>query len=319
MTRWLPILGFLMLSCSACADQVVPLLTIEEYRICAKDVAKPDRFEYARRIPASALDKRRSWREVRSAQPSFSGDLSDAIPQLKSFGCTLVKTNHGAKYEQYELRKNGKIVLSHISNMDRFLIDGTGKHFALVAYVEKDRSYEFVLCVDGKVQCRGGRSLAVAFVGADVMSIWATGYRQGAIMDCAVKRGSETVYTFSTVESPTDDPIRVLMPATLGGDGWVLEYDNHLVVSGVDIGKAKGYRRIFSYNRVRGKDLYFVEKDGKIRICYGGRLMPQVYDDVVHYQCCEPGMYNVRGNEHMVCFHALKDGYWYYVEAGIYK
>ncbi len=52
----------------------------------------------------------------------------------------------------------------------------------------------------------------------------------------------------------------------------------------------------------------------------GGQIVePYRYDDIVHYLCCEPGMFNAAGNDTMVWFYALRDGVWHYVEAGVYR
>ena len=51
---------------------------------------------------------------------------------------------------------------------------------------------------------------------------------------------------------------------------------------------------------------------------YDGNIFHGMYEDVIHYKCCEPSLFNIRSNDNMVWFFALKDGYWYYVEAGIY-
>ena len=51
---------------------------------------------------------------------------------------------------------------------------------------------------------------------------------------------------------------------------------------------------------------------------YGGRTLPHVYDQVFHNQCCEAAIHNVETLGDAVLFHALWDGTWYLVEAGIY-
>jgi hypothetical protein len=51
---------------------------------------------------------------------------------------------------------------------------------------------------------------------------------------------------------------------------------------------------------------------------YGGRTLPNVYDQVFHNQCCEAAMHNVQTLGDVVLFHALWDGTWHLVEAGVY-
>jgi len=75
---------------------------------------------------------------------------------------------------------------------------------------------------------------------------------------------------------------------------------------------------------LHGEPFYFFapaasSPGGRIAMSYAGQeVVPYVYDEVVHYQCCEPSMFNLSGNETMVWFYGLRDGMWYYVEAGVY-
>ncbi len=65
---------------------------------------------------------------------------------------------------------------------------------------------------------------------------------------------------------------------------------------------------------------YFIIASLKISlyISYNGKTYSNTYDEVIHYKCCEPAAFNISNNENMVWFYALKNGFWYYVEAGIY-
>ncbi|MCD4818595.1 MAG: hypothetical protein K8S23_07870 [Candidatus Cloacimonetes bacterium] len=77
-------------------------------------------------------------------------------------------------------------------------------------------------------------------------------------------------------------------------------------------------KSVFLYRIINDKPFYFLEENGKISILYGDKIYPTEYEDVIHYKCCEPGAFNIRSSDYMVCFYALKRDYWYYVEAGNY-
>jgi hypothetical protein len=50
---------------------------------------------------------------------------------------------------------------------------------------------------------------------------------------------------------------------------------------------------------------------------YGGHTLPNTYESVVHNRCCEAAIHNVEAGPDTVWFHALRDGIWYFVEAGV--
>jgi len=115
------------------------------------------------------------------------------------------------------------------------------------------------------------------------------------------------------------DPVSHTIKRFLEVDGsWVLEYENHVVIDGTDLGRKNGYDAVFGYRTVAGKPFYFFERNGRTRMAYRGRPLPYVYDEVVHYKCCEPATFNPGSSKNMVWFHARKAGYWYYVEAGVF-
>ena len=57
---------------------------------------------------------------------------------------------------------------------------------------------------------------------------------------------------------------------------------------------------------------YFFEKDGLVRISYGGQVLPNAYEQVFHNHCCEAAIHNVEFGPDAVWFHALREGIWYF-------
>ena len=101
-------------------------------------------------------------------------------------------------------------------------------------------------------------------------------------------------------------------------DRWVVEANGMLIVDGEIVNQAWGYDEIFGSRLLNGQPFYFGVRDGQTYLVYDGRPLPVKYDQVYHGMCCEPGAFNVSGNEQMVWFYALRDGIWYYVEMGAY-
>ena len=99
---------------------------------------------------------------------------------------------------------------------------------------------------------------------------------------------------------------------------WILETFAGVIMDGESLSKQLGVDETFHYVILQGRPLFFFKKNGQIRISYSGETLPLAYDEVVHHQCCEPAAFNIRSNEHMLWFYALKEGTWYYVEIGAY-
>jgi hypothetical protein len=99
---------------------------------------------------------------------------------------------------------------------------------------------------------------------------------------------------------------------------WVLEVDDHLIIDGQDLGQARGYDAAFGFALVHDQPFYFFDQSGLVHISYGGQTLPNSYDNLFHNQCCEAAIHNVQDRGDAVLFHALRDGTWYFVEAGVF-
>lgn len=104
---------------------------------------------------------------------------------------------------------------------------------------------------------------------------------------------------------------------------WILEYVGkngigNVLRNGNSLGRKKGYREVFKYRFIQGKPFYFFNKDGHYGFSYNDQELPYRYDEIVHYQCCEGGLYSPRVNDYMAYFYGKRGASWYYVEAGIY-
>ena len=130
-----------------------------------------------------------------------------------------------------------------------------------------------------------------------------------------MRRGRAAVYGFTIPIVRPDNPVKGLEG---WGDHWVLEVDGQAVVDGESLNRELGYEEIFGWQLLQGEPFHFFSKDGRIGVSYAGQVLPQQYDEVVHYKCCGYALYNPAGNDRMVWFHALKDGTWHYVEMGVF-
>ncbi len=132
----------------------------------------------------------------------------------------------------------------------------------------------------------------------------------------SVRRAGKTVYTFNEQGPHVDIPVKGLWS---WNGHWVLEVDGQVMVDGKSLNQELGYDEIFNWRLLQGQPFYFFKKGNRIGVSYAGQALPQQYEEVIHYRCCEPAAFNPGNNEWMVWFHALRDGTWHYVEMGVYE
>ncbi len=284
-------------------------LTVEEYPIAPQGEDRPDHFEFQRRIDPKILDKRRAWR--RFARDGWVDTLNAS---LAGFGYRLVgneRSDHPSPL--YNLLRGEALVLRDVATAWPIAFNATGDDFALV--VEARQGGQFLIRPSGVGQWDPMEHAFTrpVFVDNDLVTLDLK--EDHGVRVFAVVRAGMTVYVSAHVPGPVSEPIKGLW----SWDGhWVLEVDGQVLVDGKSLNQELGYDEIFGWRLLKGEPFYFFRKGGRIGVSYAGRVLPQQYEEVIHYRCCEPAAFNVAGNDTMVWFYALKDGMWCYVEAGAY-
>jgi hypothetical protein len=129
-----------------------------------------------------------------------------------------------------------------------------------------------------------------------------------------IERDSVEVHRFTAEASLASSLIESFFP----WEGqWILEYPGHIVIDGVDMNEKLKADRVFSATVLGGKLLYMQEIDGAIGLVWDGLAGPLLYERVPHRMCCEYSAFNPRTFDQCLRFFALRDGYWYLVEAGV--
>lgn len=276
-------------------------LVVEEYPIVASGVYTPDRLEYTHLISPTILAHRQAWRGYDAPK------RADIVNQtLTKFGYRLEpKTDFYAFYQGDKLVQSGLIGFGPVTANDR------GDDLALLMW---NTGEYFLARRKGIERWDGARHAYTGpvYAGDDLVSVeldsqwkWLT-----------VRRGTKSSVTFAVPMTWTDNPVKGLW----SWNGlWVLEVMGRVDVEGQSLNEQLGYDEIFNWQLLNGQPFYFFKKDNRIGVSYAGKVLPYQYDDVIHYRCCEPALFNVGGNEMMVWFHALRDGVWYYVEMGVYR
>lgn len=292
---------------------LAPALTIDEWPVVAADVDTPSHFEYLDRLGEAQLARLKGLRER-----AVERRLAEANEALAPFGYRL-EARFDAEWNTtfYDLYKDGfaEPLAPGLSRFWPVSVNASGTDFVMVAE-NAPNIFPLYLQVNaaGVTEWDPATSvwLAPVYVGDRLATIATTG---DVTMTYQVLLDQQAVYT-GTALFLVDNPFRTL---TYCGGRWVLEVDDHLIVDGQDLGQVTGYESIFGFTELHGQPFYFFEKDGQVRISYAGKTLPNVYDEVVHNQCCEPAMFNVETHPDVVVFHARWQGTWYLVEAGIFE
>ena len=287
-------------------------LTIEEYPIVAADVDSPGRFEFLDRIPDDVLARREEWRGFDTVRRVSA--LNEA---LAPFGYRLVaEENAEWNCTFYDLYREDELVRSDLLHIWPVAVNESRTDFAFVAENAPNRSPTYLLIRNGDVQPLDYDqflNIPPVYLGDDLVAVESLDNHG---QQYAVKRDDEVVYTYTASKQfAGSPPVKRLQ---VWEDHWVLETVEEVFVDGESLTGQLRVDEIFHYVIFQGQPLFFFEEDRQVSISYSGETLPLTYDEVVHYQCCEPSVFNIGSNEHMLWFYALKDGMWHYVEIGVY-
>ncbi len=296
--------------------QVTPFagLTVEEYPIAAADVAAPDRFEFLDLIPDDVMAHRADWRGLDPERHA-----SAMNEKLAPFGYRLaVKRDTQWDRYFYDLYREDEQILLNLSHVWPVTVNESGTDFVLIAENAPNERPLYLLIRDGSVEeldwTRFVHGVVPVYLGDDLLTLESVDNRG---MGYAIKRDGEVVYTYNPQRQYAGSP--PLKRLLVWNGHWILETVEGVFVDGESLEEQLGVDEVFYYIVFRGQPLFFFKQDGRIHVSYGGETLPLAYDEVVHYQCCEPAMFNIGSNDRMLWFYALKDGTWHYVEIGVYE
>jgi SanA protein len=289
-------------------------LTIEEYPVVAAAVDTPGRFEFLDLIPDDVLARRADWRGLDPER--YAGAMNE---KLAPFGYRLV-AEESAQWSRafYDLYRGDERILSSLSHVWPVTVNASGTDFVFVVENAPNEKPLYLLIRNDGVEeldwTHFVHGVVPVYLGDDLLTVESVDNRG---MGYVVKRNGEVVYAYVPGRQFAGSPP---VERLLVWEGhWVLETVEGIFVDGESLERQLGVDEIFHYVVFQEQPLFFFKQDGRVQISYGGETLPLVYDEVVHYQCCEPAIFNIGSNERMLWFYALKDGTWYYVEIGIYE
>jgi hypothetical protein len=291
----------------------LPALTVGEWPIVAAEIDGPGHVEYTHRLGEGILPRIAGLRAR-----AVTLELARAIAALAPFGYRLGE-RFDAEWDRtfYDLYRQDEAepVLTGLSRFWPVSVNASGTDFVLVAENAPNVSPLYLQVQAKSVEpwdADQSAFLPPAYVGDALAQVTFTG---SPTLTYRVELDGQPVHTGT---GPAVGAYMPLRSFTTWDGHWVLEVDDHLIIDGQDIGQARDYDAAFGFSLIRDQPFYFFEREGQVRISYGGRTLPNAYDRVFHNQCCEGSIHNVELLGDAVLFHALWNGTWYVVEAGVY-
>jgi len=284
-------------------------LIVEEYPLVSALEDQPDHFEFRDRVTQAILDVRRAWRE-----PDLMAQVAYTNEIIGQWGYALRSFDEiSPGGPSYRLLHLGSVLLSDITCVWPIAVNSDGTDFRLLLDSLSQPLLVVVPDTVGLMNTEDFVYIAPVFVGSDLYEVVA----DWSAPQFHVTRNGEIVYTVTPTGPFVEPPVKALWAWEWH---WVLEAEGRVIIDGMILNQQLGFDEIFGWRLIAGQPFFFFKRDGKIGLYYGGQIVePYRYDEVVHYMCCEPAIFNIGGNETMVWFYALRDGVWHYVEAGVYE
>ncbi len=286
----------------------LPELTIEETLVVAASEETPDHIEFISLIPQAAWDAHATYKY----QPP-DALVEDQNAMLEPFGYRLQQNPSMSSYS-FQLFKGDELIQDNIAFVHPVTLKGDGSDFCLPLDLSIGRYNQVYF--NGRSATWGTRegnhSCRPPVYAGDVL---VTACEDGETV--SVFEGDEVAFTTPAVMM-VEDPLKGLY--SWQGQ-WILEVKSQVFVSGKNLNEELGYAEIFNWNFIAGQPFFFFTKEegGTVGVSYGLQELPQTYEQVPHYQCCEPAGFNPAFSPDMTWFYGLKEGSWYYVSMGVYQ
>jgi|AMZC01.1.fsa_nt_AMZC01000742.1_16 hypothetical protein len=283
---------------------------VEEYPLVSAAEDQPDHYEFRQRVTEQILAVRRAWREP----PDLMAAVAEVNEIIGQWGYSLRPFDEiepgGPKYRLMHL---GNPLITDITYVWPIAVNSDRTDFRLLLDSWSEPTLVVTPDTVGYVDDRTFVYIPPVYVGNDLYEVVADWNAQ----QFHVTRNGQIIYTVTPTGPFVEPPVKALWAWEWH---WVLEVAGDVLIDGQSLRQQLGYEEIFEWRLIDGLPFFFFKRDGRYGLHYGGQIVePYRYDDIVHYLCCEPGMFNAAGNDTMVWFYALRDGVWHYVEAGVYR
>lgn len=294
-------------------EQTTSRLVVEEYPIVSAAEDTPDHFEFKQRIADQILDVRRDWRE-----PDAAAKIAATNAIISQWDYKLKPLPEGGS-ALYSISHFGSVLFPDVTRVYPIAVNDSGTDFRLLIETLGQSGPLVVTPVNiGKLDLTNFVYLAPVYAGSDLIEV-AADWNNNQFQ---VLRNGEVIYTYVPEGMFVEPPVHGLW--SWQGQ-WVLEVEGDVIIDGASAKAEQGYDEMFGWQVIAGQPFFFFKKTDFLTqkstfgMSYAGQeIEPYRYQEVIHYRCCEGSMFNISGNGTMVWFYALRDGMWYYVEAGVY-
>lgn len=290
---------------------------VREYALVEQSKDNPTHLAFQERVPAAVAAQRGGW-----ALPGLEEALAQPNRALADFGFRL-QANQSPPFGGYTLYHHGAALQSDIAGFWQVSLkydpDLESRDF-LLPFVTL-AGEKLVASASGIYPWNartGAESSALTYYGEAVAYAQSTGGK------ASVYAGPSLLYPESEPQANNprapSDGARALI--TWGGpqanQHWALEQDGRVVVDGEDLAARHQAERVYEFRVLDGRPLYFYDKDGLTFMNFDGRDLHYNYDQVVYQNSGDLSVFNPGASGRVMWFYALRDGLWYYVEAGIF-
>jgi len=314
----------------------ISALVVEEYQLFPADKTYDNPCtDDGSCVPDSVYKKRSKWRTLQYPTEPTDSQMADEINKsIASFGYKLIK-NKENKY--YTLFKADKLLMKNLHHISSISMNKSKTRFFFGTKLYNDMASQdkSALFIDGAFKFLQEEDPSpIGFLKDKILKIKMLPTQHVKVKDRMIGYDSyelylddTKIYDFTGLASPEG----VIQSLYIYNNHWILEYlkvedttahierHSHVIIDGKDLNKALGALDIFNYTHLKGKPLYFFrDKKGTTRISHAGTTLRYTYDNIMHYQCCSSSYFNPITYESMISFYAIKKGYLYYVEAGIF-
>jgi hypothetical protein len=311
----------LLIGCAAppSAQMLVPVtgtqlehsgFKINEYPLIEQSADNPTHAGFQDRVPRAVKTIRGSWN---FPLPENAVQAPNKI--LTAFGYEL-KTNPSPPFSGYALYQGGIEIQRDIAHFWPVSLKQAGSAQVedfLLAF-ETMTGERLIASTSGISPWPGQESVTSGTPPVFYQGEIAYAHTSGDMV--SVIAGSDVLYAGMNSSGALPRGL-VAWHQPTGETHWALEIGGRVILDGQDFNQSAGYEEVFYWQVINGQPFYFFIRDGRTYLNFAGVTQPFFYDMVVSNGLGEASIYNPGSNERMVWFYALRDGLWYYVEAGL--
>lgn len=267
---------------------------VHEYALIEQSTDNPTHARFEERVPAAVAAARAGMQFPGDARSGDDSALAQANDILAPFGYHLAP-NQAPPFSAYTLYSGEDEIQTNIAQ------------FWAVSRL-------------GSPQATANADFLLPFVTMDGQRLAASTQGIHPWSDQGSATGPSLVYADTGASEAGGvgglAKVRAAAPPKAATANQVVTQNQHVIVNGVDLNKVSASDDVFNWQIVNGQPLYFYARNGVIHLNYAGSDLPYTYDRVIHGNQGDTAIFNPGKNARMVWFYALRDGLWYYIEAG---